>query len=117
MSGTARGFITLEGSGVHGDKLGRVGGSQNVGILKEQLPVLGLQAQVNDPGHPHGGVVTGFTGGSGIGQNNQLSPIIGATAPATTGITVTIPEIGQGLPHTNMPPVTVRNIIIYTGVV
>lgn len=82
--------------------IGSTGGGATVTLTTNQLPP--HTHAVNDPGHQHGSVTLASTLTAGAASG---SVVAGATAVATTGITIN--EAGAGAPITTISP-------YYTGV-
>lgn len=90
-----RGKMALGADMTHA--VGTTGGVENVTLTTNQLPP--HTHTVNDPGHQHGSVTLASTLTAGAASG---SVIAGATAVATTGIT--LDETGAGQPITTISP-------------
>jgi microcystin-dependent protein len=116
MGNGAQSRITSVNAGVDPTVVGAVAGEEKHRLSKTELPVLGLTANVTDPGHNHALVnatlvvhpMSGNDGGTGTGLGHN--DITVSNAP--TGITVAIPEVGGGNPHNNLPPFALFTIYI-----
>lgn len=96
------------GSGLTARALAKSLGTETHTLLEAELPT--HTHTVNDPGHLHTGVVQ-TSGGQNVGSASPPAvDVIGSSASATTGITVT--GGGSGDAHNNMQPTTFLNVMI-----
>lgn len=106
--------ITSVGSGIAGNSLLAVGGSQNRVIIANNLPQLAVQ--INDPGHQHGQPVSITSPGSST--INVIPAASDATAyaiPTTlvgTGITATANPAGTNGSFVVMPPTYIGGLTL-----
>jgi microcystin-dependent protein len=113
MKETAATRLTSTYFGADSTILGSVGGSENTTLTAAQIPA--HSHPISDPGHFHN--VSGVEGTSGgfTSGGSQSSPInaavIGGTASATTGISVSN-NTGGGNPHRTVQPTIVCNYIM-----
>lgn len=122
MGGTAAGRISFAESGVHGDRLGKVGGAQQRQLAQANLPNVNLTGTAASAGgHTHNWFTSASIGGASGGgpvaapQNSGV-----AWNTSTNGAhehSVTTPLGGSDTPFGIVPPAGARNIIIFTGVV
>lgn len=108
------GRMTSAGSGVDGDTIGAVGGSETHTLTTAQLAA--HSHGVTDPGHVHSVADEGTFGGSNvltagvlIGSRNQV-PSTGVAMSNTTGLTVN--NEGSSSAHNNTQPSIVFPMII-----
>jgi microcystin-dependent protein len=108
--------ITSAGCGINGQSLNASGGTQNVTLIRSDLPNDNVSVTITDPGHAHtfNSVISNFSNG-GNGFNRPLSSdpaFSGLVNSATTGITAAFYLNG------NVTQTTVRNVqpSIVTGI-
>lgn len=109
------GRITTAGCGIDGAALNASGGTQNVTLIRSDLPNTSVTVTITDPGHTHVMNVQSASGFQpGAGANAVQSPVPPglSTASSTTGITAAF-NLNGSVTQTN-----VRNVqpSIVTGI-
>lgn len=113
MGGSSANRLTNQTGGLDGDTLGATGGAETNTLTEAQMPV--HTHGVTDSGHTHvvnpqatfSGNTAALSGGGSVNGGTFNS---GATASATTG--VTIQNAGSGAAHNNVQPTIIANYII-----
>lgn len=119
MFGQTAGRLTSAVSGINGDTLGAVGGSQSHTLTAGESAVLTYTSAVTDPGHTHNyqkANQNGSTAGTGASISELGSFTTTATTSATTGISVATSANAGGGAHRNVQPTMVVYKMIYAGV-
>ena len=116
MGGSAANRLTSAGSGVSGNVLGAVGGSQNFSLSQANMPVTGPAFFGNASGNQFAqwSGSTGPFANSGGGVNIfpvRQQDMLNTFLPTPTG---TI-QGGSGVPIATVPPVIIFNKIIFAG--
>jgi microcystin-dependent protein len=117
MGGSAAGRLTSTYFGSNAGGLGIANGSESQTLTKAQLPVLGLAANVTDPGHTHSlnnatRIITANAATSALSGGASVGETAITANTATTGITVAIPEVGGGTAHRTVQPTLIMNCIV-----
>jgi microcystin-dependent protein len=105
------GRLTAPWCAPDGDTLGGAGGVQAQTLQVTQMPSHNHVATVTDRGHVMQAFQSGGLGGSGAGDVVQESAAKD-TSSNTTGIGVSISNVGGGSPFNNLPPTLVLNYLI-----
>jgi len=114
MGGIAANKLTSTYFGTNASAVGAKGGNESQTLTIAQMPAHTHPNTLTDPGHNHGGVITGGTIDTtpGGGFNIIKSLNAGNTNIATTGITINNMPQGGDQPHTIVQPTQTLNYII-----
>lgn len=126
MGGVAANRVTAGFSGIAGNTLGAVGGTELFGDHTHTVSDPHHTHALTDPGHAHEEqIMRSFSGGGVVsgGVANASNPVDAgmATLSATSGVSITGAATGITIDATgtgnseNMPPAAMVNMIIYAG--
>lgn len=128
MGGTSANRLTGQSGGVDGDVLGGTGGAETHELTSTQNGQHSHTPSITDNGHQHtyalsSSAASGFNAVIGGAQPIPFNPTAGTTGTfqgqtvsATTGISISIGNSGNGAAHNNVQPTIIKNKVIFAGV-